>query len=141
MPAFLHRRHGVAGRAGTALIDGAEVDGLIFESGRLAGVRGMRAGERFEARAKLVVDASGLSAAVRSRLPEAFGVEPAPVPSANCLFVCLEFRDKIQAGFPSGSNYYLYPKAFWNRSWGDGAILGIGQPLGFDPPRRLPSRW
>ena len=141
MPAFLQRMHGYARQAGVALLESAEVDGLIVESGRLVGVRGTRAGERFEARAKLVVDASGLKAAVRSRLPDAFGVENTPVPAANCLFVCLEFRDKIQAGFPSGSNSYLYHKAFWNRSWGTGAILGIGQPLGFDHAWRQHSEW
>lgn len=141
MPAFLQRMHGYARQAGAALLEDAGVDGLILEGGRLVGVCGTRGGERFEARARLVVDASGLRAAVRSRLPEDFGVESAPVPPADCLFVCLEFRDKIPAGFPSGSNSYLYHKAFWNRSWGNGAILGIGQPLGFDHAWQLHSEW
>ncbi len=141
MPAFLQRLHGYAKQAGTEFLEGAEVDALVFAEGRLVGVQGALRGERFEARARLVVDASGLGAAVRARLPSDYGVETAPVPPEDRLFVCLEFRDAIEEGFPSGSNSYIYHKAFWNRSWGDGAILGIGQPLGFDHAWRLHAKW
>jgi flavin-dependent dehydrogenase len=83
-------------------------------------------------RAVLVVDASGIAAAVRTLLPADFGVENQRVPAEDCFFVCLELRDELPEGVPTGSNGYMFHKAFWNKSWGDGAILGIGQPNSFD---------
>jgi len=107
----------------------------------LVGVGGKLGNSTFEARGKLIVDASGLADAVRTKLPDAFGIENKPVPPEKCLYVCLELRDQIPAGFPTGSNSYLFHKAFWNKSYGDGAILGIGQPISFENAWRLHKAW
>jgi digeranylgeranylglycerophospholipid reductase len=141
MPAFIQRMQGYASDAGAKIMEHARVTDLVFEDGVLAGVSGTLGGEDFAARARIVVDASGLSAAVRSRLPAACGVETWKVPADKCLFVCLELRDDIPAGFPTGSNSYLFHKAFWNKSWGDGAILGIGQPGGFATAWQKHEAW
>ncbi len=132
MPAFIQRLHSYARQTGAGIIEKAEVREVIMEAGRLVGVSGLLDGQPFEARAKLVVDASGLAAAVRTRLPAGFGVENQPVPPDDCFFVCLEFRKDIPSGMPTGSNSYMIYKAFWNKSYGDGAILGIGQPHSFE---------
>lgn len=132
MPAFIQRLHAYARQAGTEILEHAEVQDVMMEGGRLVGVSGRLAGQPFEARARLVVDASGLAVAVRAHLPDSFKVENQPVPPQDCFFVCLEFRKDIPAGFPTGSNSYMVYKAFWNKSYGDGAILGIGQPYSFD---------
>ena len=131
MPSFIQRMQGYARKAGARLLEKAKVTGLIIEDGKLVGVKGKQGTDGFEARAKLIVDASGLAAVVRTHLPAGFGVENDAVPPKDCLFVCLELRDKIPAGFPTGSNSYLFHKAFWNKSYDDGAILGIGQPNSF----------
>jgi flavin-dependent dehydrogenase len=141
MPSFIQRMQGYAKKAGARLVERARVTGVIIEKGRLAGVRGRQGADSFEARGKLVVDASGLSGAVRTRLPDDFGVENRPVPPGDCLFVCLELRDGFPAGFPTGSNSYLFHKAFWNKSYGDGAILGIGQPDSFQNAWRKHREW
>jgi len=132
MPAFIQRMQAYARQAGARILENAEVQGVILENGRLVGVTGKQGTADFEARSRLVVDASGLAAAVRTRLPAGFGVENEPVPAKDCFFVCLEFRDEIPAGNPTGSNSYLFHKAFWNKSYGEGAILGIGQPHSFE---------
>jgi digeranylgeranylglycerophospholipid reductase len=141
MPAFIQRMQGYARDAGATIIEHARVESLIMEAGRLVGVSGTRDGEAFTARGKIVIDASGLEAAVRTRLHSGYGVENWHVPPEKCLFVCLELRDGIPAGFPTGSNSYLFHKAFWNKSWGDGAILGIGQPNGFSEAWRKHAEW
>jgi flavin-dependent dehydrogenase len=132
MPAFIQRMQSYAREAGATLLENAEVRDVILENGRLVGVTGKQGDENFEARGRLVADASGLAAAVRTRLPDGFGVENEAVPAEDCLFVCLEFRDEIPAGNPTGSNSYIFHKAFWNKSYGEGAILGIGQPGSFE---------
>ncbi|MCB2214371.1 FAD-binding protein [bacterium] len=132
MPVFMQRMQGYARAAGVVLMEEARVTDVLFEDGALVGVRGDQAGEPFEARAMLVVDASGLAGAVRTRLPEDFGVENAPVPAEKCLYVCLELRNQIPEGFPTGSNGYMFHKAFWNKGYGDDVVLGIGQPVSFD---------
>lgn len=132
MPSFIQRVQTYAREAGATILEHAKVNGVIIENGTLKGVTVEMDGGVFEARSRLVVDASGLAAAVRTRLPIEFGVENQPVPAKNCFFVCLEFRDEIPTSYPTGSNSYLFHKAFWNKSYQEGVILGIGQPHSFD---------
>jgi digeranylgeranylglycerophospholipid reductase len=141
MPSFIRRLQGYAVRAGATILGNTRVDGVLREGGRLVGVTGMRGGATFEARARIVVDATGLAAAVRTRMPADSSVENWKVPPEHCLFVCLELRDDIPEGFPRGSNSYLFHKAFWNKSWGDGAILGIGQPNSFEHAWKKHREW
>ena len=141
MPLFMQRLHNYAREAGATFLDGAEINEVIIDKGSLVGVRGIRNGEDFDARARLIVDASGLKAAVRTRLPENFYAENQPVPTEKCLYVCLELRSHIPEGFPTGSNGYMYHKAFWNRSYNDDVVLGIGQPLSFDYAWQKHKEW
>lgn len=141
MPSFIRRMQGYAKKSGAVFVEKTEVAGVIITNGQLVGVSGKIGKEPFDAHAKLIVDASGLAAAVRTRLPKNFAVEKDPVPPEDCLFVCLELRDKIPEGFPTGSNSYLFHKAFWNKSYGDGAILGIGQPRSFEYAWQKHREW
>ena len=128
----MQRMQGYAKDAGVKFIEKADVKDVLIENGALVGVSGTNGGEAFEARGKLVVDTSGLAGAVRTKLPDDFGVENQPVPPEKCLYVCLELRDDIPQGFPTGSNGYMFHKAFWNKSYGDDVVLGIGQPHSFE---------
>jgi digeranylgeranylglycerophospholipid reductase len=132
MPAFIQRMQGYARDAGAQIIERAEVTDVLIEDGALVGVTGTCDGEPFEARARLVVDASGVAGAVRTRLPDNLGVENDPIPAEKCLYVCLELRSEIPEGFPTGSAGYMFHKAFWNKSYGEDVVLGIGQPNSFD---------
>ena len=132
MPAFMQRLQNYAKDAGVTFIEKASVEDVLLENGAVVGVSGTHAGEPFEARGKLVVDTSGLAGAVRTQLPDDFGVENQPVPPEKCLYVCLELRSDIPEGFPTGSNGYMFHKAFWNKSYGDDVVLGIGQPNNFE---------
>lgn len=141
MPSFMQRIQSYARKAGARLVENASVNKLLMDKGTVVGVSGKLNGADFEARGKLIVDASGLAGAVRTKLPDDFGIENKPVPPEKCLYVCLELRDEIPAGFPTGSNSYLFHKAFWNKSYGNGAILGIGQPISFDHAWQLHKEW
>jgi flavin-dependent dehydrogenase len=141
MPAFMQRLRFYALSAGADLHQQAVVESLILNGDKLVGVKGSLKGEAFEAYAALIVDASGLAGAVRTKLPEAFGVENKPVPAEKCLYVCLELRANIPQGFPTGSNGYMFHKAFWNKSYGEDVVLGIGQPLSFDYAWKRHREW
>ena len=131
MPAFMQRLQRYARDAGVRFIEEANVENVLLENGTLVGVTGVHEGKGFEARGRLVVDASGLAGAIRTKLPDDFGIENQPVPPEKCLYVCLELRSEIPEGFPSGSNGYMFHKAFWNKSYDNDVVLGIGQPNSF----------
>jgi digeranylgeranylglycerophospholipid reductase len=127
-PAFQRRMHRYATEAGAQILAGVEAIEPILEDGFVAGVWARWNGEPLEVRGRIVVDASGIDGVLRTKLPTSFGVENDPISNEDTLFVCLEFRDELGEGFPTGLNFYPYHKAFWNPSRGSGAILGIGQP-------------
>jgi electron-transferring-flavoprotein dehydrogenase len=140
-PSFQQRLHSYVAEAGGEIIEGVEVTEPIVEDGRLTGVRAQRHGRPVEVRGSIVVDASGIDAAVRTRLPNGFGVETDPISDDDTLFVCLEFRDDVGEGFPTGLNFYPFHKAFWNPSRGTGSILGIGQPGSYETAWSQHAEW
>ncbi len=131
-PSFHRRMHHYVLDAGGEILEDTTVTGPIVKDGYLLGVRARKDGELLEARGQIVVDASGIEAAVRTRLPAGFGIETDPILDDDTLFVCLEFRDGLGKGTPTGLNFYPFHKAFWNPSRGTGSILGIGQPGGYN---------
>ncbi len=141
MAAFIQRMHVYVRESGGEILEHTRVEELILEDGNLTGVKGTREGKSFSLKAPLIVDASGVEAAIRTRLPAGFGVESDPVTPEKSLFVCLEYRENTGANFPAGSNSYLFHKAFWNKSYGEGVILGIGQPVSFENAWNLHREW
>lgn len=141
-PSFHQRMHRSVRARGGRILERAEITGVIVEKGACAGVRGMAGRERFEARAGLVVDASGLKGAVRTRLPKELGVETDAVTPEDSLFVCLEFRDRIKGDYPTGSNGYIHYKSFWNLGRTEKeVILGIGQPKSYAHAWQKHAEW
>jgi len=141
MPAFVQRLHDYVRHAGGRVIESARVGDVIIDRGFCRGVRGTRRGRPFEARARVTVDASGIAGAVRTRLPDDFGVENCPVPPEQTYYCALELRDEIPAGFPTDNNSFLGMPGFWNKSYGDGAILGIIAPGSKDNAWNALTQW
>lgn len=140
-PAFHRRMHRYLLEAGGEILENTKVTGPIVEEGYLVGVRARKDGDPLEARGKIVVDASGIDAALRTQLPADFGVENDPISNDDTLFVCLEFRDDLGDGLPTGLNFYPFHKAFWNPSRGTSAILGIGQPGSYEYAWQKHREW
>ena len=140
-PSFCQRMHRLARTAGAQILEGVEMSAPIVEDGFVVGVRASRDGQPLEVRGRIVVDASGIDGVVRTRLPEELGVETDGITADDTLYVCLEFRDELGDGVPSGLNFYPYHKAFWNPSRGSGIILGIGQPGGYDYAWQRHAEW
>ena len=132
MPAFLHRLHGYAAQSGVEIIENANVTDVIIENGTLCGVSGEIKGKTFEARAKLIVDASGMTGAIRTRLPDDFGIENKPINPAQIYCCCLELRTDLPEGSLTGSNSFMSESGFWNRSYGEDIIIGMSQHGGYE---------
>jgi digeranylgeranylglycerophospholipid reductase len=140
-PAFHQRMHRYVWEVGGEILEQVEVTGPMVDDSFVGGVRAQRDGRPLEVRGRIVVDASGIDGAVRTQLPAELGVETDPISGDDTLFVCLEFRDDLGEGIPSGLNFYPHHKAFWNPSRGTGAILGIGQPGSYDYAWKKHREW
>jgi flavin-dependent dehydrogenase len=140
-PAFHQRMHRYVREVGGEILEQVEVTGPMVEDGFLVGIRAQRDGRPLQVRGRIVVDASGIDGSVRTQLPAELGVETDAISGDDTLFVCLEFRDDLEQGIPSGLNFYPYHKAFWNPSRGNGAILGIGQPGSYDYAWQMHREW
>ncbi len=131
-PAFHQRLHRTVREAGGEILEEIEVRAPIVEGGFVTGVRAQKGESALEVRGKMVIDASGIDGVLRTQLPEELGVETDPISEDDALYVCLEFRDEVGEGMPTGLNFYPYHKAFWNPSRGNSVILGIGQPGSYE---------
>lgn len=128
MPRFIMRLQGYAQQAGAEILFETALSELILEDGRVAGIRVTNAGGVSEIRGRLVVDASGVDSAVRTRLPQDLGIETEPIAARDFLYVILQYWDDVDSRIPRGLNFYPFQKAFINPSYGTGVIVGIGQP-------------
>ena len=140
-PAFQQRMAGYVRDAGGEILGEAEVIEPVVENNSVVGVRARRNGVQLEARGRIVVDASGLDGALRTRLPAGLGIETEPIAVDEMLFVCLEYRADLPDGCPTGLNFYPFHKAFWNPSYGTEVILGIGQPRSYDYAWQKHREW
>jgi len=131
-PLFIQRLQRYATLAGVQFIERAAVGDVIVEDGTLVGLRATTGEGELEVRARLVADCSGIGGAVRTRLPDGFGVENDLISDDDTLFVILQYWDDIAGDHPTGLNFYPFHKTFCNPSYGEGAILGIGQPGGYE---------
>jgi flavin-dependent dehydrogenase len=140
-PAFHQRMHGYVREVGGEILEQTEVLAPIIEDGFVTGVQARRGEEPLEIRGRLVIEASGIDGVVRTQLPAELAVENDAISAEDALYVCLEFRDEVGEGMPTGLNFYPYHKAFWNPSRGKSVILGIGQPGSYEAAWEMHRAW
>ncbi len=128
MPLFIKRLQGYAAGAGAQILFETGFAGLLLEKGRPAGIKARAKGEELTIKAPLLIDASGVDSVVRINLPAGLGVETDPIDPQDFLYVILQYWDDLAEDFPRGLNFYPFHKAFINPGYGEGAIVGIGQP-------------
>ena len=72
-------------------------------------------------------------------------METDPIRPGDFLYVILQYWDNIPGKktgeFPTGLNFYPFHKAFINPSYGEGAIVGIGQPGSLDEADRVQTEF
>ncbi len=132
LPLFILRMQSIAQKAGAKILFETKFEKPLVVGDSVVGIRVNQAGKRCDIEAKITIDASGVDSVARCALPAAMGIENDPIKPEDFLYVILQYWDKIEGkdtgSFPTGLNFYPYHKAFINPSYGNGAIVGIGQP-------------
>lgn len=106
-----------------AVVKGKAVKGVVFQYG----------GKTYSVSAKLVVDASGQPAVVRTSLPEKVGVETFSLTNKDVFFVRLRYIRFLERNRWMNNYVWIAYKMWMAPSNSDyDAILGIGSCLSFD---------
>ena len=136
MPPFIKRLNTWAESFGAELAYSADfLDFVYDDNGKIAGASLQQDGEVREVAAKLVVDASGIVAAARTRLKDGYGVENFRIADNEKFYVILRYvklknpeKDRVTRprGWPS------YKAWIAPQHDPDGAIVGIGEAHSFD---------
>ena len=135
-PLFHRRLHSYARDAGVEIVEDAAVSGLVMEGGILRGVRARTADGEDEWRARLVIDASGIDGAVRTRMLHTPWFENDRIRSGDTIFVYMETWKDLEG--PRGSGVDSFPSFIGWRAPGPGdtCIVGVGAGGSFEAAER-----
>ncbi|TKJ19388.1 MAG: hypothetical protein CEE42_15620 [Promethearchaeota archaeon Loki_b31] len=136
---FLNRMYKVLEADGVKLVFSCKFLELVFDDGKIVGVLVEKNGEQIEYYARLVVDASGTGASIRTSLPQDYGIETFKLDPSSVMYVLLQYikwlNPEEKHPLPdTGYQYYLL--WFGPCQIENGAILGIGQPGSYENARK-----
>ncbi len=136
---FLNRMYKVLEADGVKLVFSCKFLELVFDDGKIVGVLVEKNGEQIEYHARLVVDASGTGASIRTSLPQDYGIETFKLGPSSVMYVLLQYikwlNPEEKHPLPdTGFQYYLL--WFGPCQIENGAILGIGQPGSYENARK-----
>ena len=135
-PLFMQRLHGYARDAGAEILERAPLTELVMEGGYPRGVRALSDGEEIEARGRLLIDASGIDSAVRTRLPASRWHENEPISDRDTIFVYMETWRDLEGDLPLGVYSYPYFQGWCAPGPDDTRIVGIGMAGSPDAARK-----
>jgi len=136
---FLNRMYKVLEADGVKLIFSCKFLELVFDDGKIVGILAEKNGEKIEYIARLVVDASGTGAVIRTSLPQDYGIETFKLDPNSVMYVLLQYikwlNPEEKHPLPdTGFQYYLL--WFGPCQIKNGAILGVGQPGSYENARK-----
>jgi flavin-dependent dehydrogenase len=123
---------------GVNLVFSCEFKRSMFENNKIIGVIAEKEKVDVEYRAKMIVDASGKEAVIRTSLPENYGVETFKLGPNDVMYVLLQYIKwkNPEDSHPTTDTGYQWWLLWFGPSYEkDGAILGVGQPGSFDNAR------
>jgi len=135
LPLFLQRLFTLAESEGVRFEFSTAFSRLVHEEGRIVGAVVKRGDEEQTVRARLVVDASGIAAVVRTALPPDYGVETFAVAPDEKFYVVLRYVTWLDPHRPRtvNSEGWMFYKAWVAPSFHErGAIIGIGATGSYD---------
>ena len=135
-----------AERVGVHIFDNHKVQGPIIENGAVSGVRVLRPdGSVEDFRAKVVIDASGVGAVVRSRLPREWWVSepllPEDVSNAYREIIQVDYEIEkpeyikiyLDTNIAPGGYWWLFPKSLNTMNIGLGLWGKLSEERGLNP--------
>jgi len=135
---FLNKMYKILESDGVQLKFLNKFESLIFKDSKIVGIKASKNGEMKEYYAKLIVDASGTSAVVRTSLPEDYGVETFSLGPYDVMYVLLQYIKwtKPNLPHPERDTNYLYWILWFGPSLSENeAIIGVGQPGSYENAR------
>jgi flavin-dependent dehydrogenase len=135
LPFFLQRMFTLAESEGVRLEFSTVFSRLLYEDERIRGAVVKRGDEERTVQARLVVDAAGINAVVRTALPPDYGVENFTVAPDEKFFVVLRYITWLDPHQPRtvSSEGWTFYKAWVAPSFHErGAIIGIGATGSYD---------
>jgi len=135
LPFFLQRMFTLAESGGVRLEFSTAFSRLLYEDGRIRGAVVKRGDEEETVQARLVVDASGIQAVVRTALPPDYGVDNFKIAPDEMFFVVLRYVTWLDARQPRtvNSEGWTFYKTWVAPSFHErGAIIGVGATGSFD---------
>ncbi|NVM36175.1 MAG: FAD-dependent monooxygenase [Candidatus Lokiarchaeota archaeon] len=135
---FLNRMYDILESVRAKLEFSCKFKNLIYKDNNLIGLKAEKNGLSIEYHAKLIVDASGKVAVIRTSLPQDYGIETFELGPNDVMYVLLQYIKWKNAEEPhpatdTGYNWWLL---WFGPSYDpDGAILGVGQPGSFENAR------
>ena len=127
---FLQRMYDVVESDGGKFEFNCKFTELIFENRKIVGLLAEKNSVKIEFRARLVVDASGTSGAIRTSLPTDYGVETFKLGPKDVMYVLLQYIkwSKPNEPFPQHLNGFIYYLAWLGPCHiENGVIIGVGQ--------------
>lgn len=132
---FLNKMYNILESQGVNLEFTCRFKELIFQNKKIVGIIAEKNGESIEYHSKLVVDASGKSAVVRTSLPTDYGIETFKLGPFDVMYVLLQYiKWKIpNESHPATDTGYNWWLLWFGPSYDkNSAILGVGQPGSFE---------
>lgn len=127
-PLFMRRLHSYAREAGAEFVEEVEVTGLVVGRGFPCGVKARGASGEMEVLGRLLVDASGIEGALRTRMPASPWFESDPIIDLDTLIVYMETWRDIKGDIRPDVNSYLHFQGWYAPAPGDTRIVGVGMP-------------
>jgi digeranylgeranylglycerophospholipid reductase len=130
---FLNRMYKVLDADGVKLEFSRTFKDLIYENGRIIGVTTEKQGQISKYLGRIVIDASGKEANIRTLLPEDYGVETFKLGPGDVMYVLLQYIkwDNPANRISNDTGYNWWLLWFGPSYQQDSAILGVGQPGSF----------
>lgn len=131
LPLFLQRMYNILEAEGVKFEFKCKFSDLIYENGKVVGIFGEKKEKKMEFQARLVVDASGTDAVIRTSLPSDYGIETFKLGPYDVMHVPIRYIVWSNPSEPHPEPILadLNHISFLNPSYMEnGAILGIGQP-------------
>jgi digeranylgeranylglycerophospholipid reductase len=135
-PLFTQRLHSYAREAGADIVEKAEVVDLLADGGILRGVKTITDAEEVKWRARLVIDASGIQGAVRTRMPRSIWFESEPLSDDDTIFVYMETWRGLESKLVPGVNSFPYYIGWCAPGPGDTNIVGVGMGVSHEAAKR-----
>ncbi len=135
---FLNKMYTILEKDGVIIEFSTKFKELVFENKKIVGIIVEKNREELKYNARIIVDASGTSAVIRTSLPQDYGMETFKLGPNDVMHVLLQYIkwSELEKPHPISDTGYNWWLLWFGPSYEkEGAILGVGQPGSYENAR------